>query len=226
MYIIGLLIGLVPLAAWAADEQVEKGKEQPMSEANTLLFLSDHLADIKQPSKLSYDFHKAGTMEEGFSDTIEMDITAIESDGTKDVQIHPFTGQRVLPFPDVPHAKGNPVLLLFLQRDVHEMQRLTEGNWRYFQRVMKLAFADGALVSPVTFDFGGKQVQGTKVRITPYFDDSHSGIAKYKYKYYEFTLSKAVPGWIYQLKSVVPENGDGSKILMEETITFQGMRSG
>lgn len=202
----------------------EDNAEEPMSPANTMLFMSDHLATVGQPSTFHYDFQKSGTLEQGFTDTIAMTVTAVAPDGSKDVQLRYFTGERARDFPPVSQARGNPILLLFLQRDVGEMQRLTEGNWRYFQRVIKLAFANGADVKPVEFDFNGQNVKGTEIRITPYLNDSHAGLEKYNAKYYVFTLSEAVPGWIYQMRSVIPEKGAGSnRVLVEEVIKFRNV---
>lgn len=202
----------------------EGNSDEPMSPANTLLFMSDHLATVQQPSAFHYDFRKSGALEQGFTDMIDVNVTAVAPDGSKDVRLQYFTGERAREFPPVSRAKGNPILLLFLQRDVGEMQRLTEGNWRYFQRVIKLAFANGAEVKPVEFDFNGQNVKGTEIRITPYLNDPHAGLEKYSAKYYVFTLSEAVPGWIYQIRSVIPEKGAGSnRVLMEESIIFRNV---
>lgn len=214
LFMVGLAV------SWAAEE----GAQEPVSPANNLLFMSDHLADLRQPAVVHYEFRKSGNLEEGFADTIDMSVTGIAPDGTKNVELQYFTGERAQQFPLVPNARGNPVLLLFLQRDVGEMQRLTEGNWRYFQRVIKTALADEAEVQPVEFDFQGRSVKGTQIKITPYVNDPHQGLKKFNTKYYLFTLSEAVPGRIYQMKSVIPEQEQGRNgVLVEETVTFRGI---
>lgn len=214
-----LWLSTIGMAAYAGAEGTSQ--EEPISEANTVLFLSDHLADIRQPTVLRYDFRKSGTLEEGFVDTVDVNVGAPKANGGKDVRLRYFTGNRARQFPSVPDAKGNPILLLFLQRDVSEMQRLTEGNWRYFQRVIKQALADAAQVKPVEFEFRGQPVQGTEIRITPYLNDTHAELDQFKAKYYVFTLSEAIPGHIYQLRAVTPDKPGGKSVLMEETLTFR-----
>jgi len=216
-----LWLSAIGMAAYAGAEGTSQ--EEPISEANTVLFMSDHLADVRQPMVLRYDFRKSGTLEEGFVDTVDVNVGAPKANGGKDVRLRYFTGERARQFPPVQDAKGNPVLLLFLQRDVGEMQRLTEGNWRYFQRVIKLALANAAQVKPVEFEFRGQPVQGTEIRITPYLNDAHAELNRFNAKYYVFTLSEAIPGHIYQLRAVIPDKAAGGKsVLMEESITFRG----
>jgi hypothetical protein len=190
------------------------------SEAEVLLFETNHLKPIKQPEVLHYAFKKHGTLEEGFEDTVKIKIDKIKPDGNKSVSAEYLTGENHQQFESLDEAQGNPVLLFFLERDIHEMQRLTKGHWRYFQKRIRNALADEAEVRPVKFLYNGKEAAGREIKIIPYASDpDRARYEKFAHKYYVFALSDAVPGGIYQIRTVVPDAATKGS-LMEETLTF------
>lgn len=211
---------ILALAAVAALAAAAGG---PVSQAEALLFETNHLKTIDRPLSLHYDFRKSGTLEPGYADSVELAVRPVESKDTKAVETRYLSGARQKNFPLVREARGNPVLMYFLERDIHEMQRLTGGNWRYFQRRIRLAFVDKARVRPVDFVHDQKDVKGREIRITPFADDPQkSRYAKFAGKYYVFVLSDDVPGGVYQIRAVVPDEkaAGPSGALMEETLTF------
>ena len=190
------------------------------SEAEILLFETHHLKPIKQPEVLHYTFKKQGTLEQGFEDTVKIKIDKVKPDGNKSVSAEYLTGENSQQFATLDEAQGNPVLMFFLERDIHEMQRLTKGNWRYFQKRIRVALADEAEVRPVTFLYNGKEAQGREVKVAPYVSDPQkSRFEKFVGKYYVFAFSDAVPGGVYQVRAVVPAASSGAP-LVEETLTF------
>lgn len=196
---------------------------EEISPAETMLFERNHLASIHQPLSLHYDFQKSGSLEPGYRDSVEIAIQAIAPDGAKNVSTRYLSGERRRSFPPVEHARGNPVLMYFLERDIHEMQRLTGGHWRYFQKRIRLALADKAQVRAVSFRHGNEVIKGQEIRVAPYVDDpKKSRYQKLSGKYYVFILSDEIPGSVYQMRAVVPdEKGEQTAgALMEETLTF------
>jgi len=195
------------------------------SEAETRLWEDDHLANIKHTGRLYYAFHKSGSFEKGFDDSVYLDILKINDDGSKDTNLKFFTGARRQPVgpANLQGIRGNPVLGIYMQGDVYEMNRLTHGSWRYFQRRIKAAFAKGAKVEPVTFKYNGNDVKGEKIIIEPYVNDPHrSQMKQFANKTYEFILSQKIPGSIYQIKTVVPAKPKSDdKPLILEKLTFQ-----
>lgn len=194
-----------------------------ISPAETLLFETNHLKQIRQPVSLYYDFRKNGSLEAPYQDTVEIAIEAVAPDGAKDVSARYLSGEQQKNFPPVEHARGNPVIMYFLERDIHEMQRLTGGNWRYFQKRIRQALADKAQVRPVKFRRGSEEMNGQEIRITPYADDPQK--ARYENlarKYYVFVLSDAIPGGVYEMRAVAPgeKSGSSGDALIEETLTF------
>lgn len=205
------------------DPAAVNAEDYQFSEAESRLWFADHLKNITKPTRLKYDFVRSGTYEEGFSDVVLLDIKQVNDDGSKNADMQFFTGERAQPFsPDaVTDIHGNPVLGIYMRGDVFDMNRLTEGSWRYFQRRIKLALSAAATVEPVEIDFAGKKLKAERIVITPYLKDPHSAqFPQFTGKRYEFTLSDAVPGTLYQIRSVVPGASDGDAPLLEERLTL------
>ncbi len=128
---------LLTAAVVAADEP---GAES-FSAANTLLFATDHLGNVMQPRVLVYDFARSGPPGEAFADEVTLNVTAVPADGGRSVEIQFFSEDRARVVPSMDDVRGNPVVMLFLQRDVYEMGRETGGPWRHFQKRIKTALA-------------------------------------------------------------------------------------
>ena len=194
------------------------------ADAEVKLWLDNHLQNINSPGRLYYDFVKRGSYEEGFSDSVYLDIIQVNEDGSKNADLEFFTAERQQNArPDnLDSIIGNPVLVVYMQGDVYEMNRLTNGSWRYFQRRIKSAFAEDAKIEPVTFEYDGAQVAGEKISITPYLNDPRSRqFAEFAPKVYEFILSEQVPGKLYQIKTVIPDRLPDKEPLLEEILTLQ-----
>ncbi len=197
--------------------------EPPTSEANRLLFQTDQLSGVEPPADLHYRFVSRPREGEGdgFEDAIVLHVTPGETAGARRVEVDYFSGERHRYVPPVERASGNPVVMVFLQRDVTEMQQRTQGNWRYFQRAIKFALEDGAQVRPVTFTFHGHETAGTEVRFQPYRKlGREEALRLLGGKTYVITLSDAVPGGVYQMRTVVPGETPEAPALLEETLTY------
>ncbi len=164
---------------------------------------------------------------EKFEDTIKARIVKVRDTGGKDLEIELFTGERQRHVPAFMDNRGNPLISIFLQRDVNEMDGITEGNWRYFHREIKLALQDNARIEMVKFTFKGMQLKGEKISITPYKDDPRSEeLGEYANKYYTFTLSEEIPGYIYQIEAITPgkhSDADTSPDIAAEVLTYKGI---
>jgi hypothetical protein len=196
--ILMLFLGVLPAAGYPTEEQ-------SFSRANTLLFRSDHLARVTAPARLLYDFRKTGTREDGFSDTVEVQFAEALAEDGKRVEVNFFTGERARPVPAMTVYEGNPIVMLFLQREVNELARLTGGSWRHFQKQIKLALENDAEVTPVTVDLQGQSIPATRIRIAPYLKDpQRRQVEAFAETRYEFTLSDKVPGFVYAMRAVTP----------------------
>ena len=194
------------------------------ADAEMKLWLDNHLQNIDSPGRLYYDFVKRGSYEAGFSDSVYLDITRVNQDGSKDADLEFFSAERTQNAnrDNLVGITGNPVLVVYMQGDVYEMSRLTNGSWRYFQRRIKSAFADAAKIEPVTFEYDGAQIIGEKILIKPYLNDPRRRqFAEFAPKVYEFILSEQVPGKLYQIKTVIPGSSPDKEPLIEEILTLQ-----
>ncbi|MCG3201786.1 MAG: hypothetical protein NFCOHLIN_01656 [Gammaproteobacteria bacterium] len=210
----------------AAGEPAAAGEGQslpPISAAETLLWLGDQLKGVARPATLKYEFRKAGSLEEGFTDRVHLHVTELLPEGMKKATVDFFTGQRHLSIPPYEAINGNVLLAIFLQGDILEMKRLTEGGTRYFQQRIKFALATKATIADTEIEFEGRKLPAKQVTITPYVDDPKAEInekfRRLKDKAYTFTVSEQIPGYLYEIHTLVPAPADsapGSVPVLEE----------
>lgn len=191
---------------------------QDFSTAEQALFIANHLAALRPPATLNYSYRKSGSLEEGFEDSVAIALRA-QADGSCCSASAAFlNGARRLSLPEVDSAQGNPVILYFLERDIREMQRLTKGQHNYFRKRIRMAVYQGATVRPVTLPWRGREVAGREITITPYLDDPlRVRFEKLAAKQYVFTLSEAVPGGVYALRThIAGASADAPPLIVEE----------
>ena len=182
---------------------------QPLSPAEALLFETDHLARMKAPVTLVYEFRKRSNIEPAFTDSVELEVS--RSKGQLHAALRFLSGERRRALPEVDDAHGNPVLLGFLEHDIAEMKRLTGGSVTYFRKRIRMALANGAQVTPQRITYAGKTVEGREVRIQPYLDDPlRARFENYVRKTYTFVLSDGVPGGVYQVSTSLANAGSKS----------------
>jgi len=209
---------LSPLTAQAA----QPATAQDISAAETLLFQTRHLQNVRAPATLNYRFHKEGSAEPGFDDQVKL----VLADSKPATTLQFLTGPRQVTAPAVDNPEGNPVLLGFLEHDIAEMQRLTGGSRNYFRKRIRLALAEAAQVKPFHFRFGGKEVDGREIVILPYQNDPmHARYEDYIGKRYTFVVSEQVPGGIYQVRAAAAGQ-PGRPALVDETLTLVGIDNG
>lgn len=196
------------------------------SEVNNELFDKPHLKNIQQAGTLHYSYKKQSFVDGQREDTIDMVVTNIRNTGRRDSHFEFFTGEHNRPYEDRNNQQGNGVFVLFLEFDIHELERLTGGKWPYFQRKIRWALAAGADKKEVEIDYQGNKVKGVQYTIQPFINDpKNSRYSLYSGKYYMFTLSEEIPGEFYQLRTIVPDGKtwqEGDQFLTEEVVTFTG----
>lgn len=218
------------LTGWLVAATTLVSAAPGFSEINNVLFDAAHLDNIHQPGVVTYQYSKESVVDDSREDTIKMAVSNIRNTGRRDLAFEFFTGQHKRPYEAMENQRGNGVFVLFLEFDVHEMKRLTGGEWRYFQRKLRWAFAEGADKKDVDINYNGKTVKGTQYIVQPYINDPKNSRYKlYAGKYYIFTLSEEIPGEIYQVRTVVPDGDnwqEGEPVLVDESITFAGFSEG
>ena len=222
-----LLLGMTCAAPLHAAENVPgNAADNTYSQAEQKLFLEDQLRDIKRAEVLHYDFRKTGALEKNFEDTVLLSVKPRTGKG-RAVEVAYLTGERKVSLPAMEDARGNPVILYFLEQDVREMHRRLGGSENYFRRRIRLALAQTAEVRPVTVKFGGKDIAASEVLVHPFANDPMKGkLQKFENKAYAFTLSDQVPGGVYRLRTWLPDtdttgtDSSDKPSMLEETLSF------
>ena len=190
------------------------------SAAEQALFIDNHLGKLRPPLTLRYGYRKTGTLEAGFDDKVEVRLKA-QADGLCCAASARFlTGARATRQPDVEGAQGNPAILYFLERDIHEMQRLTQGKANYFRKRIRMAVYEGATLRNLTLQYRGRAVEVREFSISPYLDDpNRPRYEKLANKQYLFLLSDSVPGGLYAIRTRISgASADAPPLLAEEML--------
>ena len=202
------------------------GEDKPFSAAEKRVFLDDQLGNLGKSAILEYTFRKSGTLEDGFDDSVVLEVRAGDQDRGRVVTAAFLTGARNIALPEIGNATGNPVVMYFLERDVRQMERLTSGKQNFFRRRIRLALADTAQVRPVSIRLEDREIAASEVTIQPYLNDPvRERFAKFEKKVYTFVVSDQVPGGVYQLRTTV-QAADAQEVapLVEELLTFSKLR--
>lgn len=225
-----LLVGGWASLAGAADTPPATAAEVRFSEAENLLWMTNQLGAITQPTIITYSFVKDGSYEEGFQDRIEFIVSKVHADGMKAATMIFFTGQRNFPVEPVDRTDVNPVLKIYFQGDVYEMNRLTDPDgksrerWRYFQRRIKFALAEEAEIKPIRIAFDGRDYDAKQIRIKPYANDPKREVfEKFADKAYTVIVADDLPGYVYEVSTEVPGEKPGAPPLLRETLRLQSV---
>lgn len=218
-----LLAATLTLSAGMAAAETDDDAE--FSQANQLLFLENHLEGANGPMVYEYQLTKRATKagEDDLSEGIRMTSKPDAEAQARNVSFDYDSGDDNDYVRKVPSARGNPVIMMFLQRDVSEMDRLTGGSWRYFQKQVKLALEHESEVESVTVDYNGEQVSAQQIRLVPYRNAERPQMAPYRHKVYEFIVSESIPGEVYEIRTRVPAE-EGDQPLIEESLRLTGVR--
>ena len=187
------------------------------------VFGAGALAGVTQPTRLHYSYEMSGQgIDPPLASHVELDVREIAADGAKAVYIDMFEGQDRRQFGPIASREQNPLVLVFLQRDVMQMASLTGGAAMYFQQQIRRAFANEAESEPVEVALGDRKVPGRRLVMRPFANDPHiDRFPQFRDKVYEFVVAEDVPGGVYLLGSRTPDPNDGHLVL-SETVTFAG----
>ena len=215
---------LAAAAGGAAVAQVPQADDaRPLSPAQVLLFETPHLQNVGQPETLVYAYVRDGAA--GFADTVALHIRQVNTDGTKDVAFDYLTGPRRVAFPELDRFRGNPLLMLTLERDVTEMKEQLGLSVSYFRNKVREGFVTAADVAPGTFLLDGKEVPAQVVTVRPFLREERlERISQVQAKTYTFTLSDAVPGGIGEIRITMPPDAGMGAPAFEQRTTFQGVQ--
>ena len=211
---------VLPAGAAPAEEPAKN-----FSAAERALVMTDQFGKLRPPMTLRDQFHRSGSLEAAFDDKVSIALKAQSNGRCCDATGEFLSGERKVELPPVEGAAGNPVTLFFLERDVREMQRLTKGKSNYFRKQIRMAIFQGAQQRAVTLRYRGKAVAGQEFTISPYLDDpNRARFEQLAAKRYVFTLSDAVPGGVYSIRTLIADAAKGADAppLIAEELLIDG----
>jgi hypothetical protein len=219
------------LAGLGAPAYLAAATDENAPSAQSLLFDATYLRPLAAPSRIEYSYTVKTADQElfgkGFDDDVALRLAASAAgNGEKDVFVDMFTGERQRVLGPLTQVSGNPVIMMFLERDVSQMNMHIGGQPVYFRNVIRLAFREKARLEPTTITWDGRQVAATKVTIQPFAGDPNAErMQLFQSKTYEFTVSDAVPGGIYQVHSTMRglTEETGAPPAIDVTMTLKGI---
>ena len=210
-------------AKWGTEEfKLELIKE--MSSANIALFIDEHLKTITEPSRIFYKFVKESTREDNFIGNVVLNIVKIDNDNTKHITFRYLKGRNKVRFPPQIGAKGNPVFMLFFERDSRDMQRLTGGNALFFRSRIRHTIA-ATEVKDIKINYNNEEIKAKEIAFQPFTKtELKNRVSRYKTKKFIITMSEEIPGYIFKIQAFIKdlENPDD---MVKETLEFQGIRT-
>ncbi len=208
---------------WGTEEfKLELIKE--MSSANIALFIDEHLKTITEPSRIYYKFSKESTREDNFVGNVVLNIVKVDDDNTKHITFRYLKGRNKVRFPPQIGAKGNPVFMLFFERDARDMQRLTGGNALFFRSRIRHTIA-ATEIKDVELEFQGNKLAGKQIAFQPFLETKlKNRVSRYKTKRFVLTMSEDIPGFIFKIETYIKDLDDPSD-MVKEILQYQGVRT-
>ncbi len=195
---------------------------RPLSAAQLALFETPHLRNVDRAETLDYGFVREGPA--AFTDKVAVHIRRVNADGTKNLAFDYLTGDRQVRFPELDNFRGNPLLMLALERDVLEMKEHVGLSTSYFRNKIREAFVTGAVIKDLTFDLAGTAVPAREITVRPFEGDKRlERIPSLQAKTYSFTLADAVPGTLAEIRIGTPADTAMDAPAMTQRITFTGV---
>ena len=208
---------------WGSEE-FKKELIKEMSTANVALFINEHLGSIDEPSRLYYKFEKKSTREDNFVGNVVLNIVKVDDDDTKHITFRYLKGRNKVRFPPQIGAKGNPIFMLFFERDCRDMQRLTGGNALFFRSRIRHTIA-ATQIEETEIEFNNQKLPGYQISFQPFAKTKlKNRVSRYKTKKFNVIMSDKIPGKIFKIETFIKdlENPDD---MVKEILEFQGMRS-
>ena len=210
-------------AKWGSEEFKQILIDE-MSSANVELFVQPHLESINEPSRLFYKFEKKSTREDSFIGNVVLNIVKIDDENRKYITFRYLKERNKVRFPPQVGAKGNPIFMLFFERDARDMQRLTGGNALFFRSRIRHAIA-ATEIKDIEIDFNGKSHPAIEIYFKPFLNTKlKNRISRYKSKEFKVILSKEIPGSIFRIEAF-SKDSENPEDLVRETLVFQGIKT-
>lgn len=195
--------------------------------ATDLIFSAPYLKQVPHKTAISYSYSHDTAVPEEFGTKFEEAVTVTVNDSTLPdgfnsvaIELNSTLHQYALgPFEN---TSGNPVVMMFLERDLQQMRSRIGGAPVLFRNTIRRAFRESAEVETVALTIDGASVEGRKITIRPFIDDEQTGqFGRFAGKIFETVVADAVPGGIYAMRSFVPGDGPDKAALVTNILQYQ-----
>ena len=169
-------------------------------------------------------FEKKSTREDNFVGNVVLNIVKVDDDDTKHITFRYLKGRNKVRFPPQIGAKGNPIFMLFFERDCRDMQRLTGGNALFFRSRIRHTIA-ATQIEETEIEFNNQKLPGYQISFQPFTKTKlKNRVSRYKTKKFNVIMSDKIPGKIFKIETFIKdlENPDD---MVKEILEFQGMRT-
>jgi hypothetical protein len=188
-----------------------------------LLFEGQHLSQLAPGAQLTYRFDRvvsdSSLLGESFSDEIKLVVTNVTPTGAE-VALSIFSGERARAIQRLPNMIGNPVLIVFLDRALHNMSQLSGIAPPYLKDRIRAGMRENAKLESIELSYNGRKTEGFRITVIPFEGDPSAGkMFGYDHCKLTFIVSNAVPGKLAEMTSVYASALPGAPRL-EEHITM------
>ncbi len=199
--------GILPTRVLAAMLALVLGQAQAQDRAAEILFMSPHLSSLPAGAELTYRLERSPSdtqrLGQPFSDEIRLLVTSVDGAGGRDLELRIFTGDRARQVDGLAGLTGNPVLLVFLDRAVADMARLTGLAQPVLKNAIRAGLRDKATSEGVEAQFEGRAVKATRIVVAPFAGEAEPvRMLGYGGSRFEFLISEAAPGMLLELKAM------------------------
>jgi hypothetical protein len=224
----------VPFAATAAEDKQGSAAEDKQGsaaedqqyEAADLIFKSRHLDLVPKGTGVAYKFEHTVSdeklMGKAFTDDVKIDVTDVTAEGQRVLDVTVFTGDRQRPVQNYDGLTINPVFIWFLDKCVENFRTVAGGKQPYLKGRMRDSFVEKPKLEDVKIQFGGKTIDGKKVTIEPFINDSNKHkMQGFENSKFSFVISKDIPGYFYELQSDIFSSQAGTGKMNDRLILVE-----
>lgn len=181
-----------------------------LTEAQSLIYDSGHLANTEKGQILSYSYSGQDNDLPGVSDKASLSIMATHDDGRRDVEIDFLSEERHLPLPPFSGYRGNPVIIAMLEHIAQSISSQTGGGALYFRNRIRDALAsEDVQLEEQTITYLDDEFTATRITFYPFVDDDHiAENALVRQSQFSIDLSDDIPGGVYRIVAIASRDAE------------------
>ncbi len=220
----GLAVAISVVITFAVSLAMPAFAELP--QPATLIFDARHLDLLPKGTVVAYKFEHGVSdeklMGKAFTDDIKLNVSDVNAEGQRVVDVTVFTGDRQRPIQNYDGLTINPVFIWFLDKCIENYRTVSGGKQPYLKGRMRDAFVDKAKIEEVKVDFGGKPVDAYKITMVPFETDPNKHkMQGFENSKFSFIVSKDIPGYFYELNADIFSSQAGTAKMTDKLILVE-----